>query len=43
MGIGGSFLGVKQPGHEGDNSPPANAEVKKMWLYTSTPTYAFLA
>jgi hypothetical protein len=24
-------------------SPPASAEVKKMWIYTSTPPYAFMA
>jgi hypothetical protein len=37
MGSGGSFLGVKRLGHEADHSPPASAEVKKMWIYTSTP------
>jgi hypothetical protein len=26
-----------------DHSPPASAEVKKMWIYTSTPPYAFVA
>jgi hypothetical protein len=31
------------PGREADHSPPASAEVKKMWIYTSTPTYAFMA
>jgi hypothetical protein len=31
------------PGREADHSPPASAEVKKMWLYTSTPPYAFMA
>jgi hypothetical protein len=36
-------LGVKLPGREADHSPPASAEVKKMWLYTSTPPYAFMA
>jgi hypothetical protein len=35
--------GVKRPGHEADHSPPTTAEVKKMWLYTSTPPYFFLA
>jgi hypothetical protein len=24
-------------------SNPASAEVKKMWIYTSTPPYAFMA
>jgi hypothetical protein len=23
------------------DSPPTSAEVKKMWIYTSTPLYAF--
>jgi hypothetical protein len=23
--------------------PPTSAEVKKMWIYTSTPPYAFMA
>jgi hypothetical protein len=26
-----------------DQSPRASAEVKKMWIYTSTPLYAFMA
>jgi hypothetical protein len=29
--------GVKGPGREADHSPPDSAEVKKMWVYTSTP------
>jgi hypothetical protein len=29
--------GVKRPGHEVDHSPPTSAEVKKVWIYTSTP------
>jgi hypothetical protein len=37
MGTGGSFLGG-----EADHSTPAIAEVKKMWIYTSTPPYAFM-
>jgi hypothetical protein len=28
---------------EPDHSPPTNAEVKKMWIYTSTPPYSFMA
>jgi hypothetical protein len=28
---------------EADHSPPRNAEVKKVWLCTSTPPYAFMA
>jgi hypothetical protein len=35
--------GVKRPGREADHSPPASAEVKKIWIYTSTPPYVFLA
>jgi hypothetical protein len=33
---------VKRPGRETDHSPPASDEVKKMWIYTSTPLYAFM-
>jgi hypothetical protein len=29
--------GIKRPGREADHSPPASAEAKKMWIYTSTP------
>jgi hypothetical protein len=35
--------GVKRPGREADRSPSAIAEVKKMWTYTSTPPYVFIA
>jgi hypothetical protein len=35
--------GVKQPGREANHSPPASADVKKMWISTSTPPYAFMA
>jgi hypothetical protein len=34
---------VKRPGRDGDCSPSTSAEVKKMWIYTSTPAYAFMA
>jgi hypothetical protein len=34
---------VKWPGREVDHSPPASAEVKKMWIYTSNPSYALMA
>jgi hypothetical protein len=34
---GALSLGVKRPGREVDHSPPTSAEVKKMWIYTSTP------
>jgi hypothetical protein len=40
---GALFLGVKRPGREADHSPPTSAEVKKTWLCTSTPPYAFMA
>jgi hypothetical protein len=40
---GGYFPGVKRPGHEADNTSPTSAEVKKMWIYTSTPAYVFMA
>jgi hypothetical protein len=26
-----------------NHSPPTSAEVKKMWIYTSTTPYAFMA
>jgi hypothetical protein len=35
--------GVKRPGREANQSPPASAEVKKIWIYASTPPYAFMA
>jgi hypothetical protein len=35
--------GAKRQGREADHSPPASAEVTKMWIYTSTPPYAFMA
>jgi hypothetical protein len=35
--------GLKRPGREADHLPPASAEVKKTWIYTSTPPYAFMA
>jgi hypothetical protein len=34
---------VKRPGREAENSPPVNAEVKKIWIYTSIPQYSFMA
>jgi hypothetical protein len=36
-------LGVKGQGREAAHSPPFSTEVKKMWIYTSTPSYAFMA
>jgi hypothetical protein len=38
LGTGGSF-----PGSEAGHSPPTSTGVKKMWAYTSTPPYAFIA
>jgi hypothetical protein len=35
--------GLKGPGREADHSPTASAEVRKMWIYASTPPYAFMA
>jgi hypothetical protein len=40
---GALSLRVKRPGREADHSPLTNAEVKKMWIYTSTPPYIFMA
>jgi hypothetical protein len=37
------YLGVKRPGRETDHSPATIVEVKEMWIYTSTPPYAFAA
>jgi hypothetical protein len=42
MGTGASFPGVKRQGPEADHSPPTNAEVKQMWIYTSAPPYIFV-
>jgi hypothetical protein len=35
--------GVKRPGREAEHSSATSAEIKKMWIYTSTPPYAFMA
>jgi hypothetical protein len=35
--------GVKQPGRKADYSPPTIAEVKNVWIHTSTPPYVFMA
>jgi hypothetical protein len=35
--------GVKRPEREADHSPSVSAEVKKMYLYTSTHPYTFMA
>jgi hypothetical protein len=41
--LGAPSSGVKRQGHEADHSPPASAKVKKIWIYTSIPPYAFIA
>jgi hypothetical protein len=43
MVLGALSPGVKRPGREADHSPSTSAEVKKTWIYTSTPPYAFMA
>jgi hypothetical protein len=35
--------GVKRQGREADHSLPPSADVKKMWIYTSTLPYVFMA
>jgi hypothetical protein len=35
--------GVKRQRREADHSLPTSAEVKKMWIYTSTRPYVFMA
>jgi hypothetical protein len=39
---GALSLGVKQQGREADQSPPVIAEVKKLYIYINTPSYAFM-
>jgi hypothetical protein len=42
VGTGGAVShGVKRHGREADHSP-TSAEIKKTWLYTSTPLYTFM-
>jgi hypothetical protein len=36
MGTGALSARAKLQGREADHSPPVNAEVKKIWIYTST-------
>jgi hypothetical protein len=40
---GAISLGVRRPGREADHSLPTSAEVKKIWIYTFIPPYAFMA
>jgi hypothetical protein len=35
--------GAKRQERESDHTLPTSAKVKKMWLYTSTPLYIFMA
>jgi hypothetical protein len=42
VGTGSSSPGLKRPGREANCSPPTSAEVKKLWIYTSDPPYAFM-
>jgi hypothetical protein len=37
------FSGVKRQERETDHSPLTSAEVKKTWIYASTPSYALIA
>jgi hypothetical protein len=39
---GAISVGVKRQVREADYSPPTSVEVKKMWIYISTPPYAFM-
>jgi hypothetical protein len=34
--------GLKRPVRDAGHSPATSAEVKKTWVYTSTPTYVFM-
>jgi hypothetical protein len=43
MGTGDFFPGVKRQGREVDHSALTSTEVKKMWIYTSTPPIVFMA
>jgi hypothetical protein len=35
--LGALSSGIKRQGREADHSPPASAEIKEIWIYTSTP------
>jgi hypothetical protein len=43
MVTGGSFQGGKASRREADHSTSTSIEDKKMWIYTSTPPYVFMA
>jgi hypothetical protein len=36
-----NLLSIGYRGREADYSPPTSAEVKKTWVYTSTPPYVY--
>jgi hypothetical protein len=42
MGTGALSPGIKRLRREDGYSPPTIAEVKKMWIYSFTPPYAFM-
>jgi hypothetical protein len=35
-------VGLKQPGHEHDNSPPSSAKIKNAWSCTSVALYVYM-
>jgi hypothetical protein len=37
------FQVLKRPGSGSEHSPPTSAEVKRTWMYISTPPYVFMA
>jgi hypothetical protein len=37
------YVQARWPGREADHSLPTSAEVKRTWIYTSTPPYIFMA
>jgi hypothetical protein len=41
--LGAVWRGAKRQECEADHSPPISPQVKKMWIYTSTLPYAFMA
>jgi hypothetical protein len=41
--LSNGFPGIKRSGREADHSPQTNAVMKKMWIYTFTPPFAFMA
>jgi hypothetical protein len=43
MGTGALSPEIKRPGREVVHSPPTRVKVKKMWIYTFVPPYAFMA